>query len=392
MSKTRTVTVWVVKRGNREKFVLRWNDPVTRRRRERVSEHRRRRDAERDATALEHELNAALHAPEETSWDEFVDVYRDNHLKNTSRDNRYKWNAVDAIFREVAHERGVRLLEDITPKLMKSVESKMRERLAEGSISSYMATLRAGLSFAAEIELMPPLPKARKRGREEVLSPVQRMRPITMEDMEKMAAAAKHVVGLEHAPGWERYVKAMWLSGCRMREPLMMHWRRQDCHRPFGLDTDKPKVAYVSSQKNRRDQVARITMDFAEFLRSIAPPGDHPDGFIFPLTTTHGPVTFADRTKISKVISAIGKHAKVIVEPHEEAPVYATAKHFRPSFGTRWALRGMPVTLLQNIMRHADQQTTLKYYVGRTSDMEWSDANWPKGDQSCDQRRKSSKA
>ena len=43
---------------------------------------------------------------------------------------------------------------------------------------------------------------------------------------------------------------------------------------------------------------------------------------------------------------------------------YASCHDFRRSFGERWSTRVMPATL-QQMMRHADISTTMRFYVGR---------------------------
>ena len=70
--------------------------------------------------------------------------------------------------------------------------------------------------------------------------------------------------------------------------------------------------------------------------------------------------------RVSRVISAIGKQADILVNSAEKK--YASAHDLRRSFGTRWASRVMPATL-QLMMRHKSIETTLKYYVSRDADV-----------------------
>ena len=65
------------------------------------------------------------------------------------------------------------------------------------------------------------------------------------------------------------------------------------------------------------------------------------------------------------VISELGERAGVIVNLTEGK--FASAHDLRRSFGTRWAPRVKP-TVLQKLMRHANIQTTLKYYVAIEGD------------------------
>lgn len=53
---------------------------------------------------------------------------------------------------------------------------------------------------------------------------------------------------------------------------------------------------------------------------------------------------------------------------------YASAHDLRRSFGERWANRVMP-HILQQLMRHEDIGTTMRYYIGRNAETT-ADALW----------------
>jgi integrase len=57
---------------------------------------------------------------------------------------------------------------------------------------------------------------------------------------------------------------------------------------------------------------------------------------------------------------------KVVVSKDQDK--FASAHDLRRAFGTRWSLRVTPV-VLQQLMRHASVETTLKYYVEQNADM-----------------------
>ncbi len=112
-----------------------------------------------------------------------------------------------------------------------------------------------------------------------------------------------------------------------------------------------------------------ITPDFAECL--AATPLDRRSGPVFALTgvATGQPIT---GKRISRIVSAIGKRANVVVNKGQGK--FASAHDLRRSFGTRWAGRVKPATL-QLLMRHRSIETTLKYYVERDAD-EVADELW----------------
>ena len=64
--------------------------------------------------------------------------------------------------------------------------------------------------------------------------------------------------------------------------------------------------------------------------------------------------------RVGRVVSAIGEAAGVVVNKAEGK--FASAHDLRRGFGTRWAGRVKPATL-KRLMRHADINTTMRYYV-----------------------------
>ena len=58
------------------------------------------------------------------------------------------------------------------------------------------------------------------------------------------------------------------------------------------------------------------------------------------------------------MIASFGKEANIKVGSTKTA----TAHDLRRSFGNRWALKVMP-QVLQQMMRHSDIQTTMRFYV-----------------------------
>ena len=322
--------------------------------------------AKKLAELKQEKLNQQLRGREvDWLWDDFCDRYHSDHLLDTSSDNQYKWNAVRKRVESVAAREviGEFSLSDITPLFLALIETELRrgnddlKPLAVGSIPSYMATLRSGLSWAASLELMPYMPPSRSRGRIAHENPAMRLTPITKESLEAMKKAAKHLVGQRSAESIAEYLEALWLSGCRMREPLQIHTGRRDYHYPLALSSSRPMMSWTSSQKGRYAGVHRITTDFAAHLLERT----DRDGLIYKPRCETGEIT--DRTALSKLFSAIGKAAKVIAEDGDP-PKTATAKHMRSSFVTRWSMRGMPLALIQEIVRHRSEATTKKYYVG----------------------------
>lgn len=356
----RVGVVWVASKG---RFILKWKDPRTGKYSSKVTDlaintPKNLRAAIKLAEKLQAEItDSFIRDPDQTTWEEFRATYERERLPRTSIHNQRKWKAAAALFEGSACPEvvGILHLSDITPRMLMRFESHARKTLAAGSIGSYSATLRAGLSWAAKLGLMPMLPP-RPPEKEKFELPAMRLRPITGEDLERMEVACAKVAGKVHAQSIADYIRCLWLSGCRLMEPLWIHPFRRDCHHPLVLDGERPMMAWANRQKNRKDQIARITLDFAAFLR----PRMDTDQFLFNPTCSMGRIEVA--SKLSDLISEIGSQAGVIAEPGDPGKT-ATAKHFRSSFVTRWALRGMPKDDIRAMARHSSITTTEKYYL-----------------------------
>lgn len=382
MKKVPTVRVGAFWKASKGRYYLKWSDPFTGKRptaqTDIVTRNKRgKTQADKLAQIKEQELNAAI-GKADYSFDDFADKYRKEHLQHTSKDNQYKWSAVVKFLRIAATESnqvfGELMLSDVKPLLLSEVETLIRSELSSGSVSSYIATLRGGLSWAACMEMMDPLPRRRSRGRIEHVLPAMRLKPITLVHLQEMMDVTGSVVGKKYASSVKSYLQALWLSGCRMREPLQIHATKRDCHRPLSLNGEYPKFCWVNTQKNRRDTIARVTQDFAADVRCRVADG----GFLYQPRCETGEIT--DRTALSKVVADIGKKADVWAEEEKTA----TAKHFRSSFVTRWSIRGMPISMIQEMVRHRTRATTEKYYVGDLSgQIDFDESVF--GDQSGDQ-------
>lgn len=366
------IRVWVVYRADRNQFTLRWNDPTTQRRCQKTTDAKDRKKAERLAGQLEKELvdnggKIAGSSPERPTWDQFCTRYKENYLVSTSPTNQAKWRkGAESIDDEFAARRiTVPMLADITAEFLEAVESRMRAAgNAASTVKSKMDTIRSGLGWAAGLGLMQPIITPRERGRVEQVESEMRGRPLTVEELERLQMqAAKHEKTKSHADTWSHFLKGLWLSGLRISEAMDLHESRHDCHRPIGLDSKRPAIAFLSSQKNRRDQVVAITPDFAEFLRTTKPI----DGYYF------NPIGQKGRYRVvgsvGRIISEYGSMAKIVTVPGATpADVsFATAHDLRRTFAQRWASRVMP-PILQHLMRHSSIETTMKFYVGSSAD------------------------
>jgi integrase len=374
MRQTATVRVAAYWKGDKGRYYLRCRDATGKKWTEQTDittrNERSRTKAVRLAEARESELKSAANQ-DSILWDDFVIRYQDEHLKFTSRANQHKWDAVckfvDLAAAESCDVTGPLQLSDIRTSFLSQVEALLRSELAAGSVGSYMGTLRGGLSWAAYMEMMSPLPRKRRppgRVAEELLA--YRLTPISEQSLAKMMDVTPDLVGKQHAESVNRYLQALWLSGCRMREPLSIHSFRKDCHHPVTLEGSKPKMYWTSEQKSKRGGTHRITIDFAVHIKQRL---DDSTGFLYRPRCETGEML--DRYSLGRLVADIGAKAEVYAEEGKTV----TAKHFRTSFVQRWSLRGMPEALIQDICRHRSIETTRKYYVGNAKpDIEFDES------------------
>jgi integrase len=256
----------------------------------------------------------------------------------------------------------------LTPTVLSKFQAKMRqEGMRETTIATHLRHLRAALSWAVSMELLPKVPDFHMPKRAKGLT-LMRGRPITTEEFERMLAVVAKVRPNDAAT-WKHYLKGLWLSGLRLEESTVLSWD-EDAPITVDLSGRRPRLRiYAEAEKGHQDRLLPITPDFAQFL--LQTPRAARNGEVFKLAGHH---THEQMTppRIGRIISDIGKRAKVVVRKAEGK--FASAHDLRRSFGTRWAPKLKPATL-PLLMRHRSIETTLRYYVAQDAD-EIADELW----------------
>ena len=143
-----SITVWVIDREPRG-FVMRWDDPQTGKRRERKCLSKKRRDAEREASDLEAELNDPARQTESPTghltFDEMLTRYEGSQMRGKSSDYAYQLKAAVKRINSVAEDRGIGILlcKDITTEFMASVVDLLIDEVSIATAKSYRGCLRA---------------------------------------------------------------------------------------------------------------------------------------------------------------------------------------------------------------------------------------------------------
>lgn len=401
--------------GPGRNLVLRYTDPITGKRRAESAGTTDRKEALLKAGALRDKLREGKYVkPSKVTWQDFTWRYCDEVVPGlapgTGRKVKTAFNAVERIL-------APKQLANLKAAQVSHLAAKLRqEGKSEATIHAYLAHLHAALAWAADVGILRELPKfpKTKRGKGQK---IMKGRPITAEEFERMLAAVPKVLtGQDREPkirkarkpaakrrqtpkpkkpvdanpaavaAWEKFLRGLWWSGLRLGESLELSW---DSRAGLSVDLNgkRPMLRIrAGSQKSGKEQLCPIAPEFAELLLTV--PESDRRGRVFRLVGQAG-TEARDLAWVSAVICRIGKAARVKVDertkrkPDPKAPggaklvnvvKYASAHDLRRSFGFRWSRRILPAEL-RELMRHADIQTTMRYYVGQEAETT-ADALW----------------
>lgn len=351
--------VVVVRYPDRPNFMMRYADPVTGRQRAKSTRTKVRREAERMAAKWEAELLAGQYRPPcNISWEDFRERYEMEKAAALAVNTA---NAASTAFNHLERVIDPKYLGVLNSVVLSQFQAKLRkEGMKPTTIATHLRHLRAALSWAVSMQMLPAVPDfhmpLRPRG-----PSLMRGRPVTGEEFERMLAEVSQVRAKDSA-AWEYFLQGLWLSGLRIGEAVSLSW---DPEAAFAIDLSgrHPRFRiFAEAEKGRRDRLLPMTPDFAEFVLEAS--GSSRVGSVFPL---NGRLTKRQMTsaRAGRVVSEIGKLAGVIVNTADRK--FASAHDLRRAFGTRWAARVKPATL-QLLMRHKSIETSMKYYVGHDAD------------------------
>jgi integrase len=367
---TGPIKVWIVD-YNRKFLVLQWVDPTTGKRKSQSSGCTRRRDAERKAIALEDQLNSLRpNADGRTEWQAFCDRFETHHCSSLKDSSAAKAIGVMSTFFRLMQPQDLR---SITTSTLTEYATKLRNlKRSEATIAGHLTNLRVALRWAFDQGLIAEVPRLPRVARN---TTGRRMkgRPISTAEFVQMLRATAGVVGKPAARSWRHLLRGLWYSGLRLNEAFHLTW---DDPNQLSIDLagQHPFLTIpIEHDKGHRERRMPLTPDFARFL--LRTPEAERTSHVFNPIGEQGYRTVSE-PHLSRVVSAIGEAAKVVVDPRKGK--FASAHDLRRSFGQRWAQRVMP-QVLRELMRHESLETTMTYYVGvnaaATAEMLWREHN-----------------
>jgi integrase len=355
--------VYVVDRGRRCLY-MRYVDPTTGKAVERSTRTPRLDHARKVAAKWEAELQEGRYkTPSKVTWVEFRRRYEDEVLVSLAPASGRKacsaFNSVERILPIVKDGKLNLLTADRISKFR--VERTAGDGREQATVNGDLACLKAALRWAQRMGMLVEVPRIEmlKRAKGSML---MKGRPILQEEFERLLLKVQDAVGKDRDPSWSYLLEGLWWSGLRLGEALNLWWDRDD--RLCVVEQGDRLMVLIHShlEKGKRDRLLPIAPEFENFLRRT-PPRDR-RGRVFKPLSKDGSDQQMTAHHVGIVIGQIGENARVKVATNAktEKPKFASAHTLRRSFGTRWARRVKPA-VLQQLMRHASIETTLKYYV-----------------------------
>ena len=351
-------------------------DPISGRKKAKSAGTTDWREAERLAGELEKELRSGRYAPpSKLTWADFRKRFESEKGPTLSRKTRECFkSAANHMERLLNPDR----LAKLTAATISRFAAKMREEgMGEVTIGSTLRHLRAALSWAVSVGLLPEVPKMTipKAGG-------ARCRAVSGEEFDRLVAVIPKVRP-EDSAAWIYFLRGLYLGGLRLEEALALSW---DDDAPFAVDLTGRRPAFrieAAAQKSRRDERLPMVEDFFNLIMET--PESERGGKVFRLNGLQSSTPITSKT-VCRLVAKFGKAAGVVVATVEKrkridgkvvtttAKKFASCHDYRRAFCTRWAKRVMP-PVLQRLARHADISTTNKYYISLSAD-EVGDTVW----------------
>ncbi len=320
--------------------------------------------AEKRLRRVQSELDIGVHQPASKKlWADFASEYEERILAGLA--GRTKDAAVDSLghFGRIAR---VARVESVTTAAVDQFVSKRRlERglkpgsiVAPATINKDLRHLKAALRLAHEWGYLPAMPKVRM-----VKEPQKLPTFVTPGHFDLIYTLAAEFATLPRNPAqqyspkdwWQAVTATAYLTGMRIGEILAV--RREDIDFAAG-----ELITRWNDTKTDRDEVIPLHAVVIEHLSRLA--GDSPLAFPW----HHAPRTlWVEFTRIQR---AAGIHLPCRDQHTHTPSCHVYGFHdFRRAFATVNAPRLKP-EVLQRLMRHKSYQTTQRFYINPTSQMQ----------------------
>jgi integrase len=369
------IKVHVVRYGDSRNLMMRYRCPETGKQIAKTTGTTNEREALKQAAKWEDQLRTGRYQrPSRVAWNAFREYYSANALPALAKKTAEAYESTLNVFESVCHPD--KLANLTTGRITFFVTQLRTDGKAEATIAKHLRQLKATARWANRQGLLNVLPQFNMPKRAKGAK-LMHGRPITTEEFERMIEAAAKVVENVAAKSWEFYLRGLWESGLRLSESLTLRWDDAPESIVVDLSGRRPMLRIpAEAEKGHQDRLLPMTPEFAELLATVS--AQERRGRVFKLMAADGQPLTSAACDISKIVTAIGKAAGVVVDERtkgdETVKKFASAHDLRRAFGQRWAARVMP-TVLRELMRHTDISTTMKFYVGQNAEVT-ADALW----------------
>ncbi len=197
-------------------------------------------------------------------------------------------------------------------------------------------------------------------------------RPITKDEFQRMLKAVSEVVGEPVSESWTHVLRGRWESALRINELMNVSWDKPGTIRPkWKAGIHSCLEIPAAMQKNNSDEEIPLLPGFEKLL--LETPPDRRTGWVFEPKSLQLKLgrrvrhQRPDADWIGKVISRIGKAAKIVVEEADaktgRPEKYASAHDLRRSCGEQLREAGVPPLVISRVMRHSSWETTQRHYA-----------------------------
>lgn len=310
------------------------------------------------------------------TWEEFREDYSQLHLKSvrdsSAKDAESRLDIATKIVKPktLGDMATPSSLQRLQAGLLAGEQSRRGKPRSPHTVRGYMKSIVSALNWAYHQDWLTDQPK---RPRIKVSKKTaMKGRPITVTEFKKMLDCTTAEVGIEAAESWKFILWGLWESALRIDELMHVSWDEPGTIKPKWIEGKLPVLEIPAAmQKNDTEEDIPLLPAFEKLLMQI-PKGDR-TGWIFdPLSlqlklgrkVRH---LRPDAEWVGKVISRIGKRAKIEVAPADTRTgveiKYASAHDLRRSCGDRLRNAGVPPLVICRVMRHSSWETTRRHYA-----------------------------
>ncbi len=312
----------------------------------------------------------------EMEWDQFREQYTTQHLAalrdKTAEDAESRLDIATRIVKPktLGAMADPSNLQKLQSRLLAGDESMRGKPRSSHTVRGYMKSIVSALNWAYYQDWLIHAPKTPRIKVSK--SKAMKGRPITEAEFKAMLAVTAAVVGDDAAESWKRLLHGLWESALRIEELMNVSWDHEGAIVPQWTDGEFPILRIPAAmQKNDTDEDIPLLPGFEKLL--LETPAAQRTGWIFEpasLQIQYGgkpPYPRLDSGWVGKVISKIGKKAKIEVAPEDKKTglpaKFASAHDLRRSCGQRLRNAGVPPLVICRIMRHSSWETTRRHYA-----------------------------